>query len=83
MVICSFCGFSNDAKCVQKRRIYPNQPKDANGERTESGPICKLCDRKFFAHDKVDVVLKMIQASKISLVQGIKRLESQGNEAKA
>lgn len=28
-------------------------------------------------------MLKDIQASKISIVQGIKRLESQGNEAKA
>ena len=23
MVFCSFCGFSNDSKCVQKTKLYP------------------------------------------------------------
>lgn len=82
MVFCTFCGHSNDAKCVIKTRIYPYSAKDVDGKRAERGPICKLCDRKFFVREKVEAKVQLINVSKLSLVEGLKKLESQGNEAK-
>lgn len=28
MVFCTFCGYSNDDKCVQKTRLYPESARD-------------------------------------------------------
>ena len=80
MVYCTFCGLSNDEKCVRKTRIYPNQEDDSADK--QRGPICKLCDRKFLLHKEVEKVRQLISVSKLSLAEGIKRLETQGMDAK-
>lgn len=84
MVFCTFCGYSNDEKCVQKTRLYPESAKDHDtGRPSQRGSICKLCDHKFMVREKVLKVEKEIKVSKISLVEMLKNLGNQGTEAKS
>ena len=77
MIFCTFCGYSNDEKCMQKTRLFPESIKDPMTCRpTVRGPICKLCDRKFMVREKVNKVDKEIKAAKLSLVQMLKNLGS-------
>ena len=80
MHFCTFCGYSNDAKCVKKTRIYPLAPEDENGERAR-GKICKLCDRKFMVRKDVDEIKKLFKAAKMSLENGLERLIEKGENA--
>ena len=66
-VYCSFCGGSNDEKCVRKTRIYPQGPEDDDGQRTLRGPICKLCDRKFMVRKEMEQVYDEISETKVEL----------------
>jgi len=77
MVYCTFCGHSNDEKCMKKSRIYPNS------HAQERGPICKLCDRKFLVHKQVADKYDYIKVAKKSLVDSISKLEKQGSAANA
>ena len=47
IIYCQFCGFSNCKDCALKDRPFPNGNPDARG-KLPRGPVCKLCDRKFF-----------------------------------
>lgn len=83
MVFCSFCGNSNDSKCMQKTKIYPHAAKDPEtGKPTQRGPICKVCTHKFFVRERVNKVVQQINAAKVSMSQGLINLEKQGLEAK-
>ena len=80
MVFCTFCGFSNCAKCIKKTKIYPCAPVGGNGER-ERGPICKLCDRKFMVKKDVDEIKVLFDAAQKSLTHGLARLAEKGQNA--
>mmetsp|Transcript_11911 Transcript_11911/g.15189 ORF Transcript_11911/g.15189 Transcript_11911/m.15189 type:complete len:86 (+) Transcript_11911:347-604(+) len=80
MVFCTFCGYSNDAKCMKKTRIYPCAASDRNGDK-ERGPICKLCDRKFLVLKDVSEIKKLFEVAQISLVNGLERLAEKGQNA--
>ena len=43
--------------------------------------ICKVCTHKFFAYDRVVKVIGHIQATRISMVEGLKNLNQQSKEA--
>ena len=67
MVFCSFCGYANDSKCLQKTQVYPQSAKDENGMATLRGPICKVCTHKFFVKERVNKVSVQISAAKVSM----------------
>ena len=82
MHYCSFCGYSNHEKCVKKTRVYPQAPIDPeSGKRTLRGPICRLCDRKFFIQEKVNATMKLIEVQNLALVSNLKNLDNQKEEA--
>ena len=78
MHFCEFCGFSSDAKCVKKTRIFPKP--GANGQLIR-GKICKLCDRKFLVHKDIEDVKKFLFAAKSSLENGLDKLMVKGRSA--
>ena len=80
MVYCTFCGLSNDQKCMNRTRFYPHAAKDENNLHVSRGPICKLCTYKFFVHERVSKVIEAINAAKISMSAHLKNLESQGDQ---
>ena len=66
MVYCTFCGLSNDEKCMKRTRYFPMSPIDQNTKlHTARGPICKLCVHKFYVHEEVCKAIKTINGAKI------------------
>ena len=83
MVFCTFCGYSNDEKCVQRTKYYPQAAQDpATGKPSMRGKICRLCTHKFFVREKVSEVVQQINATKVSMVVGLQNLERDGSDAK-
>jgi len=80
MHFCDFCGYSNDAKCLKKTKIYPNSQPNERGERPR-GKICNLCVRKFLIQKDVREVKDLFGAAKDSLENGLKRLAEKGQSA--
>jgi len=82
MVFCTFCGCSCDEKCLRKTRIYPHAPIDDFGKQTLRGPICKLCDRKFYINKEVCDLYELIKGAKKTLQNSLLELASKGQETK-
>ena len=82
MVFCTFCGRSNDEKCLKKTRIYPQAPPGQGGKPAARGKICKLCDRKFRVHVEADKAYRLIQTQKLVVTDGLRKLQSKGKMAK-
>ena len=58
-------------------------PNPQTGKPSKRGPICRVCVHKFMVREKVLEVVSQINATKVSMVQGLKNLASQGIEAKS
>ena len=67
MHYCTFCGLSNDEKCMKKTYPYPEAMRDHTTGMKQRGPICKLCRHKFFVHERVSEVVKTINGTKVSI----------------
>ena len=68
---------------MQRTRYYPRAIEDPEtGKPSARGPICRLCTHKFFVWEGVNETHKHINATKISMVEGQKRLIIAGSEAK-
>lgn len=82
MLFCEFCSLSNCHNCLKKTRLFPKGPKDAEGNRTLRGKICKLCDRKFFILAHVEDSLKKIDGRNVTIWKLKNDLKSNGQETK-
>ena len=84
--MCTFCAYYCCKACTKKQKPFPMASVDPVTKlKSERGTICKLCDRKFFVHKKLQQKLTEIEGYQTSIVRNQttgKRLHDEISQAK-